>query len=133
MDLTALDTATPASVGEKLQLRHPFTGEDLAGVTITLRGLDSDEYQTTFRSIINRKLEKSNAIQTAEKLEQENIELLVSVTMNWDGIEVDGKHIPYSSERARLLYSDRRFPWIREQVEGFIGDRRNFWKPSQVI
>jgi hypothetical protein len=132
MDLIAFDTATPAGIGEKLQLRSPFTGEDLAGVTITLRGVDSAEFQQAQRSVLNRRLERTNAVQTAEKIEQEAIELLVSVTVDWEGIVVEGKEIKFTPDLARLLYADKRFPWIKEQVEVFISDRRNFWKPSQL-
>ena len=130
MDFNLLDTATPASAGKKLQLRNPFTGEELAGVTITLLGIDSSEYQQIERSILNHRLERGNAIVTAEKLSSDLIDTLAAVTVGWEGIELDGKVVDYAPEKARLLYSDKRFPWLMEQVEAFIRDRKNFVKPS---
>lgn len=135
MDFSKLDVATTASAGEALELKHPVTGEILQGVKIFLRGMDSPEFQNTKRVALNRRLEQSarrgsQAPITVERLDQDNIDIFVAVTIGWEGVELDGKLIEFSPEKARLLYNDRRFPWVVEQIDEFVGDRKNFYKPS---
>lgn len=133
MDFSKLDTASPASAGEVLQIKHPATGETLEGTTIMLRGSDSPEFQVAAQQIMNKRLAAMNRKGTvyevsAEVLLRDGIENLVAVTIGWEAIELDGKTLEFSTANARRLYSDKRFPWLREQVDEFVSDRRNFLK-----
>lgn len=135
MDFSKLDTASPAAAGEILQLRHPITGDILEGTTIMLRGSDSPEFQKASQAALNRRLEVMNrkgsgSLVSAEMIQKDMVENLVAVTIGWEGIEMDGNPYSYSPVNARLLFGDIRFPWLREQVDAFVGDRKNFLKAS---
>lgn len=135
MDFSKLDTATPANAGEALQIINPFTGEPLEGTIILLRGADSAEFQRATKAAGNRRLESmtkkgaQNTV-TIEALAKDTVEAFVAVTIGWSGIELDGKELDYSEANARKLYSDERFPWLVEQLDTFVGNRRNFMKAS---
>ncbi len=132
MDLSALDTRKAADEGAKLHLRHPvedtpLTKDDGSPITITLVGSDSATFKRAMQVQADRRLKSNNrrAI-SMQSIEDDAVDLLSAATVGWDGIVVDGKELPFSNENAKTLYE--RFPWIREQVNSFIGERANFLK-----
>jgi len=125
MDLAKLDTLSPANEGVWMELEHPVTGEPL-GIKIKVAGVDSDYYRKEMRRQQNKRLKKGIRTISAEELENEVIELLVACTLDWEGIEYEGKVLECNKENARMIY--KKFPWIREQVDNFINDRANFLK-----
>jgi len=127
MDLSSLET----QAGSTMTVMHPVEDIPLLGgdgdpVTFSLLGIDSEEYRASQRGITNKRLSRKNKFKiTAEQLELETIEVLVACTVNWsDNFEVDGSAYPFSKDNAKALYE--RFPWVREQVDDFIGERANF-------
>jgi hypothetical protein len=132
MDLSALDTRKAADEGAKLQLRHPvedspLTKDDGSPITITLVGSDSATFKRAMQVQADRRLKSNNRRSISmQSIEDDAIDLLSAATIGWDGIVVDGEELPFSNENAKALYE--RFPWIREQVNAFIGERANFLK-----
>ncbi|NJB67496.1 hypothetical protein GGQ74_001136 [Desulfobaculum xiamenense] len=126
LDLASLDTAARAEEGAVLQLRHPATEEPL-GVYVTLAGADSGICRKAQMAIGRKRIRrmKTGAV-SPEEAEEEALELLSRCTLGWEGVTVDAQVLDFSRENAVALY--RRFPWIREQVDRFIGDRANYIK-----
>jgi hypothetical protein len=134
MDLATLDSVEKADDGATLEIRSPIDGAVLTDeatkepVTVTVLGVDSKEYRRQTHRAANRRLKqgsRSGRIKiTAEELEAEAIDLLVSVTMGWTHVEVDGTELECTPQNVRLVYD--RFPWLREQVDEFVLDRTNF-------
>ena len=126
-DLTNLDTSETAETGAVLEVLHPTENTPL-GIKITLAGADSDLYRKTVNKNINKRVQRIKPGQsmpfTAEEQEESGLNLLATCTLAWEGVVVDGAEIPCNKENAKELY--RRFPWIREQVDVFVGDRANF-------
>ncbi len=134
VDLAAIDTVKGANEGFDVQIYHPGTNEDL-GISITVLGKDSDEFQKISRAQSKKRMAKlskggfRNTTQIPiEEIEQDGIELLAACTKGWAGVVIDGKPVSFSQAEAVNLYT--RFPWIREQVDTAIGDRANFIKGS---
>lgn len=126
-DLSKLDTSEAAEMGAVLDVLHPTENTTL-GIKITLAGADSDIYRKTVNKSVNKRVQRMKPGQsmpfTAEEQEESGISLLAACTLAWEGVLVDGQELPCSKDNAKALY--RRFPWIREQVDTFIGDRANF-------
>lgn len=128
MDLAKLDVTSAANAGATLTLRHPATGDDME-TTITLAGRDSATWKEAERKYADRRLAqmqrngKMGNITTAE-VEERGLKLLAAVTLDWTGVELDGKPVACTKENAEHIYA--RFAWIAEQVDGFVGDRSNF-------
>lgn len=140
LDLTSLDTAHGAEAGAVMEVLHPTTGavltqEDGKPISLTLAGRDSDRYQRAARATRNKRLKAQQSGRTAqisaEEMENDSIETIVSCTIGWEGICVDGATLPFSPDNARLLY--KRLPWLLEQADAFIVDRANFLKASPKI
>lgn len=131
VDLSELDTSKDAEEGYELQLKDPRTEAPL-DITITVLGADSDAYQETLRDLLRRRQREANKsrrvklLLTPDEQEQDATELLVSVTRSWKNLEIDGKGLDCTPANARMLYSSRRWRWIREQVDAAIADRSNF-------
>lgn len=127
MDLNKYNLSKSADAGADLALEDPVTGEEL-DVIITLLGSDSAAYRNKAREMQRDRISKM-AKSRSKKLdlsvsEKEECELLAACTIGWDGIELDGVEIKFTYDEAVKLYLD--FPWIKEQVDEFIGDRANF-------
>ena len=127
-DLSKLDTSEAAEKGAVLDIMHPSSNTSL-GITITLAGADSDVYRKVINKAANKRVQRMKPGQSfipfsAEEQEENALELLASCTLAWSGVTVDGQELVCSKENAKALY--RRFNWIKEQVDGFIGDRSNF-------
>lgn len=136
MDLSTLDTAELANQGAALELRdpagNPVLQDDGSPVTLTLLGEDSDVVTQISNRNANQFLRGSagagQAI-TVEMSRTNEINKFAAATVAWSGIVVDGEPVKFSADAAKALY--RRFPWIRDQVRAFIGDRANFTKASR--
>lgn len=132
MDLTNLDVISFANEGSKLELCHPTTGEVLMDDSVPpkafyvqLQGSDSD----AFRNVMRRRAEKSFKNKDKkidlEEAQRSGAQLLAKCTVDCYMVE-DGKEIGCDRDELTRLYL--RYPWIREQVEEFMGDRSNFIK-----
>ncbi len=126
-DLSNLDTGAAAEMGAVLEVLHPIDNTPL-GLKITLAGADSDIYRQFVNKTGNKRMQRMKPGQfrppSAEEQEESGLSLLAACTLSWEGVVVDGQELPCSKDNAKTLY--RRFPWIREQVDQFIGDRANF-------
>lgn len=136
MDLSTLDTAELANQGALLELRdpagNPVLQEDRSPVTLTVLGEDSDIVTQVNNRNANQFLRGTSAggqAVTAEMSRTNEINKFATATVGWSGIVVDGEEVAFSPDAAKALY--RRFPWIRDQVRAFIGDRANFTKASR--
>ncbi|QPB10617.1 hypothetical protein [Bacteriophage sp. 438212] len=136
MDLSTLDTSELANQGALLELRdpagNPVLQEDGSPVTLILLGEDSDVVTQINNRNANQFLRGtsgSGQSVTAEMSRTNEINKFAAATVAWSGIVVDGEEVPFSTDAAKGLY--RRFPWIRDQVRAFIGDRANFTKASR--
>jgi hypothetical protein len=121
-----------------MPLKNPKTGKQVmlpggkAPATITLAGRDSEIYRKISRDLANKRAEAaraagSNDFQPSdEDLESEALDLLTALTIGWNGISANKEPFPFSVENARKLYE--RLPWLREEVDRFVGNRANFMK-----
>lgn len=134
MDLSKLNLEVYAEQGATLELEHPVTGEsvlqdDGSPVTITLLGQDSKAWRAKNKEYQQKRIAKMAKNRKREidfsVSDEEACDLLAACTLGWVGIEEGGKAIEFSRDAAYDLYM--RFPWIREQVDTFIGDRANFF------
>jgi len=131
MDLATLE---PTADSVPVQLRHPTTNERLtteAGVAITVSivGMDSEQFRTRHRAIINKRLNAGKKAKvTAEEIEAESIDTIAACITGWQNIDLDGKPLDFSKASAKTLLT--RLPWLREQLDEAIADRANFLKPS---
>lgn len=138
-DLASLDTLSPAEQGAVVELENPVTGEiiygdDMKPWSITIRGEDSASVRQVVRKQHDKRSEKIRKGRDwgfdSETIESETIDKLVAATIGWSGLVLDGKPFEYSVANARKLYGDERFPWIVEQVQKAMGDRKRFFKKA---
>ena len=55
--------------------------------------------------------------------------MLAAMTVGWENVlDTDGTEIAFSTEVARALYVS--YPVVREQVDTFVANRRNFLRAS---
>ncbi len=118
-----------------LELRHPQTGEVLKGKdgkawTVLLHGHDSEQYKRHARKFLNERMNAGKKNLKVEQVEREAVEQLVGLTAGWKNIVLNGEELEYSTDKAREIYADPRYSWLRDQVESFASDRANFLPQS---
>lgn len=133
MDLSQLVIDSATDEGAKCEIFHPVTEQSFdPPIYITVAGIDSETYQKAQRDVANKRLKKAagrgriRLTTTAEEIEADQVELLARCTLGWENIDWEGKPYQCTLENARRLYL--KAPWLREQVDLFIGDRANFLK-----
>jgi len=125
MDLSTLDVQKVAESGATLDVRHPVTGIAIDGMKITVLGTDSKTYRDAVKSRMRQRVnQRKKQDFDPDKAEREGLELLADLTVDWQGIELDGESLKCTRENCVKVYG--RFSWIREQVDEFIADRANF-------
>jgi len=130
MDLAKLDLTKNSNEGAWITLKHPASNEDLP-MKIKVIGKDSDKFIKLSEDFRRSTLEDMKSNKTVEQRIQTSKEygdtLLVACTLEWQGIELDGKKLDCTPENIKLVY--QRFGWIKEQVDTAIADRAVFIKP----
>ncbi|HBX60966.1 MAG TPA: hypothetical protein DEG65_13365 [Methylophaga sp.] len=138
LNLSVFDTVSQANSGAVLHLTVPGSGvpayldegvkNPKKPLTITLLGLDSDEYTkyVQVKARARRKSNKKDDIDIEQSI-QDACELYAKLTVGWEHIpDKEGNAMPFTFENAVNLY--KSFKDIRVQVGNFIAEQENFIK-----
>ena len=108
----------------------PAYNADGSPTTIELLSDDDERLRAYDRQAQNRRLKNISKLRlSAEELEEEAVLKLANATVRWNTFEDEnGEAIPCTIEAAARLY--REYPFLREQVDQFVGDRTNFLQTS---
>jgi hypothetical protein len=130
-DGTDVGAGLLAESGVDMPVRHPATNalvlqdNGKTPVVIHLAGMDSVRFRKTQRANADRRFKgMQNRAPTAEELDTEGLDILVNCTLGWSGIILDGTPLECTPANVRMLYT--RLPWVRKQVDTFMGNRANF-------
>lgn len=116
-----------------LQVTHPVTFEPITDdegnqVTIFLHGPDSAELKQVRRKWQNKQLNDSMKRRkmniSAEQLESQALEILITATKDWQHLAFEGEELPCTPANVRKIYTS--LPWLKDQVDEFINERSNF-------
>jgi len=138
-DLPQIDTKSLADTGVLMTVTQfdgdePLIAKNGEPVRIRLRGPDSDVYREFTRKQIQKRFARGNDPKRLNELDMEEVEkdsldMLAAMTVGWENVlDTDGTEIPFSVEVARALYVS--YPVVREQVDTFVANRRNFLRAS---
>lgn len=123
VDLSIYDTTKTSADGVWMELENPKDSEPL-GVHFKLLGSDSEEYNKQVRKNNDKRIKKGMKNLKSETLEAEGLELLVACTVDWQDVMDEGEELECTKENVRKVY--KKYPWIKDQVDEFVGDRSNF-------
>lgn len=129
MDTNALKALGLLPTEVDYEVKHPITGEVVG--TLKLTCLETTKARQAAKAIMLRR----SKIQTTEITEEEvdlrlkeDIETVCSCVVGWD-LPALGE---YSHEKAFELFSTPEAGWLKQEVEAFIVERDNFFRPSQT-
>ena len=124
MDISELCTAGAHNEGAEITIIHPVTREK-TDLKITLLGIDSKAWRKAQKDMQRKVLA---ALANKSEIDEDEIEVeaLAAVTTEWTGLVKDGQPVKFTKAACKALYKDA--PAVRDQVDRFIGDRRNFIK-----
>lgn len=107
-----------------------LTGKEIPGVSFELYSKDSDRYLKEENRITQKRLRKARGTRggtvplDAAEIRSDDIELLARCVGGWKGVTYKGKVLEYSHQNAVMLLNE--VPYIKEQIDAFVGDRQNF-------
>lgn len=139
-EISSRDSKAAAERGIIVQWEDPETKEgvfDEEGqpVTFTLVGGDAARVQAKTDKNLNKfftrisKGQKNEAKETREEL----VDRLAAATTAWSSNwTYDGAVLECSEANARRVYSDPRFRWLLEQMQGVVDDRSRFFTKSST-
>jgi hypothetical protein len=133
IDLNRYDARPAAEEGRWLTLKDPETGEDLPA-RILLKGVDSKAYKDAQLAQRRARLEhfdKTGSRLDPAKADEEDLERLVAVTVNWENLGRGDEQFPCTPANVRELYTG--WPEFRAQVLGFVVQRANFLPRSASV
>ena len=124
MDIGNIDLKESATV----YLKHPGTGDKLLDdnktpMTVTVYGAHSNEFRRLMLEVKRNHAAKERDEDSFDESYEEAAEFLADLTIDWN-IQLDGENPEPKRETVIDLYKTRK--WVRQQVEGFLYDQRNF-------
>lgn len=118
-----LSNATDQDRGVDLELIAPWDGS-MTGMVLTITGPDSDTAKRAEIQMMDQlaAMADDQGVVTAENRRMAAIDALAKRVLRWD-VKEDDKPVPFDHSAVVVLLG---VPWVREQVDAFAGDRRNF-------
>lgn len=135
MDFSQFNTVQGSEEGKFLHLRDPKTGQHLVegdeNVGLLLRGIDSKNYRARLVQTSNKYLKSLTSRRTgfegddidAAAVEVDLLDRLVACFISASRVENRGAPVKTAEDFRNLLQD---CPWVREQADAFVGDRKNF-------
>lgn len=118
-----LNNATDQDKGADLELIAPWDGKP-TGMVLTIAGPDSDTARRADIALVDELAEMADAEGrvTGEQRAKARLNALARRVIRWD-VQDDGKPVPFDTKNVLRLLA---IGWVREQVDAFAGDHRNF-------
>jgi hypothetical protein len=132
LDLSKKNLSEIAEAGHEFELRLPGSKEK-TGAFIKVRGEQSKVVKSYTRKTIEglqaknsrkRKGDNDAFDLSMEEAEEMAVEAAVVRIIDWRGIELEGKAVPFSKENAIRILTEHS--WIREQVQDEASEQLNF-------
>lgn len=139
LDFSDLDSKTAAETGTVMEVDDPRNDEKLTDPEgkpywIELIGTDSAKLKAISRKFIDRRVngirKGKNEDFDSDTADQERVQLYAAATKSWYLLPIDGEALECNEKNAKRLYSDARFPWLVEQIDKAIADRKRFFKKA---
>lgn len=117
----------------EMEIEHPATGDPLpdgkgGNQTITLFGIQSEQYRKAKHDSLNGRLNKRKKTVTAEQVETDGAVLLAACTKSFNGVDLgDG---PIDVKLAKETYLNN--PWLSDQVDAFVAENARFLVKSKA-
>ncbi|WP_339647573.1 hypothetical protein [uncultured Pelagibacterium sp.] len=118
-----LANAVDQDKGADLNLIAPWDGQP-TGMVLTIVGPDSDTARRADIALVDELAEMADldGRVTAEQRAKAKLNALARRVIRWD-VKEDGNPVPFDTKAVLKLLA---VGWVREQVDAFAGDHRNF-------
>ena len=125
MDILAIQPSTIS-----VDIKHPATGAPI-GLKVECVSLEDDRVKSVERAIKNRALRGGRNTVTAEKIEDNTVEILSAAIVAWkwvDGLTLGDLKNPHLTKInvGKLL----AVGWIAKQIDTALGDEAAFFSSS---
>lgn len=115
----------------KMEIARPDTGETLLDkddnpAYLMLLSMESETGKNARHRIQNKMMQKQNKKQTAEAMEEQEIDLISELVTGWYLVDFNGEPVEEEFNKDNVKKLLREASWIREQASEFANDLGNF-------
>ena len=122
MELKSLMPST-----QQLEIVMP-SGEQ-TGINLTIQGQDTKAFRDAAKAFAMKQLERKDKAIDLNEIEKQRLELAVVCLVDWAGLQEDDVEVPFSKAKAKELLAMPELSFIVEQIEEFVTQRANFFRP----
>jgi hypothetical protein len=122
--MTKLTLADFEATSVSMELVHPTKGA--IGVTLEVTGPDSPAYRNLQNGFIKRRIASDATKVDVDEVIEQNNELLATCVLGWSDDEFFGE--PFSKAAMLKILRNVKAAWIRDQLNAFTDDRKNFFR-----
>jgi hypothetical protein len=98
-----------------------------SGLTLKVIHKDNKAFKALEKRLQQQMMDTGGKV-PVDDLTKFAIDMVASCIVGWDGLTEDGTPVPFSQEKAVDLMAREELAFIREQVEGFVAKRTNFFR-----
>lgn len=112
-----------------LEILHPVSQIGI-GLKIRIASPDSEKYRKlaqAMRTKIQAMMQRNKGkMPPTEVIEEESQKVLIGAVLGWEGATWGGQPFECTPDNVKQLFD--ALPWIKEQVDEYLGNRANFFK-----
>lgn len=124
MDIKQFDVKAAVEKGFTYTVLVPFgdNAGDESDITLDVYGVGSKAFEDASEAIdsYSSKCYQKGKSPDREHLKKLNIALVVACVRGWNGVEEEGKAVPFNRENATRVFTD--YAWMTEQAIKAIGN-----------
>jgi hypothetical protein len=98
------------------------------GIVLKVVGQDSKEFRNFAKRIASQVMSREDKV-SVDELEKQGAEAVAACIVGWTSFLTNGEPLPYSPEKAIELMATPELAFVREQVEAYVTQRANFFRP----
>jgi hypothetical protein len=125
-DFQQLDTSDASEQGVWAPVLHPVTRQPVPGAELLIASYDSEHAKEQKRKIQKRRARTAEI--TPEDVEQDALDIVCSVVLDWRGIGWQGEELRFGPTNRKMLLT--REPWLRRFVDAAAQETQRFLPPS---
>lgn len=115
--------------GTNTKLENEGSKIDLGdGLSVTITRLKNPQFRKMYANLTKPYERQMRQNTLSEEIQNKILTqcLIETVVMNWSGLTLDDKEIPYSKENAYKILSDPELADFRDLIVDLAGDAQNF-------
>jgi hypothetical protein len=126
MDFANLNSIEHGDRGATFYNIKGLDDKPIPGVSVTLLGANSKIGRAASTLALRKIIDDKDGVDTYDMRKARTLDKMVALTIDWSGIDMNGKEYKCTPENVRALYSNPAYDWFYVQIIEFVEKAANF-------